>query len=183
MDPPGFLFFFSGFCRSPAWLARWVVLVPPLLFGMAWLGLGWKSANHTIAVFLCVLTFCPLVSLTSSLSCRYGPPTRTDYRIIVENISSRVSWQVGFLVDFVPSVFFCNCYLGVSPVYGAMLCLWLLCVGCCSLTPLLHLLSKAYNVLEVPWLWVRVCALRCVLCGLVGYSLKLRAFKLAYLPT
>ena len=24
---------------------------------------------------------------------RYGPPTRTDYRIIVENISSRVSWQ------------------------------------------------------------------------------------------
>jgi len=24
---------------------------------------------------------------------KYGPPTRTDYRIIVENLSSRVSWQ------------------------------------------------------------------------------------------
>ena len=23
----------------------------------------------------------------------YGPPTRTDYRLIVENLSSRVSWQ------------------------------------------------------------------------------------------
>ena len=27
---------------------------------------------------------------------RYGPPTRTEYRIHVENISSRVSWQVCF---------------------------------------------------------------------------------------
>uniref|UniRef100_A0A1B6DQ13 RRM domain-containing protein n=1 Tax=Clastoptera arizonana TaxID=38151 RepID=A0A1B6DQ13_9HEMI len=25
---------------------------------------------------------------------RYGPPTRTEYRLIVENLSSRVSWQV-----------------------------------------------------------------------------------------
>lgn len=33
-----------------------------------------------------------------SLNPRYGPPTRTDYRIIVENISSRVSWQVGVAV-------------------------------------------------------------------------------------
>lgn len=24
---------------------------------------------------------------------RYGPPTRTDYRLVVENLSSRVSWQ------------------------------------------------------------------------------------------
>ena len=24
---------------------------------------------------------------------KYGPPTRTDYRLIVENLSSRVSWQ------------------------------------------------------------------------------------------
>ncbi|KAK7605497.1 hypothetical protein V9T40_007355 [Parthenolecanium corni] len=24
---------------------------------------------------------------------RYGPPTRTDYRLIVENLSSRISWQ------------------------------------------------------------------------------------------
>lgn len=26
---------------------------------------------------------------------RYGPPTRTPYRVIVENLSSRISWQVG----------------------------------------------------------------------------------------
>lgn len=26
--------------------------------------------------------------------CRYGPPTRTEYRLTVENLSSRVSWQV-----------------------------------------------------------------------------------------
>ena len=25
---------------------------------------------------------------------RYGPPTRTENRVIVENLSSRVSWQV-----------------------------------------------------------------------------------------
>lgn len=25
---------------------------------------------------------------------RYGPPTRTEYRLTVENLSSRVSWQV-----------------------------------------------------------------------------------------
>lgn len=28
------------------------------------------------------------------LGCRYGPPTRTEYRLTVENLSSRVSWQV-----------------------------------------------------------------------------------------
>ena len=27
-------------------------------------------------------------------SFRYGPPTRTENRVIVENLSSRVSWQV-----------------------------------------------------------------------------------------
>ncbi|CAG7833717.1 unnamed protein product [Allacma fusca] len=26
---------------------------------------------------------------------KYGPPTRTEYRLIVENLSSRVSWQPG----------------------------------------------------------------------------------------
>ena len=29
---------------------------------------------------------------------KYGPPTRTDFRVIVENLSSRVSWQVMFLI-------------------------------------------------------------------------------------
>jgi hypothetical protein len=36
-----------------------------------------------------------------SVSSRYGPPVRTQYRRIVENLSSRVSWQVilfGFLL-------------------------------------------------------------------------------------
>ncbi|KAF4533386.1 hypothetical protein B566_EDAN002788 [Ephemera danica] len=29
---------------------------------------------------------------------RYGPPTRTEFRLIVENLSSRVSWQVNIPV-------------------------------------------------------------------------------------
>jgi len=28
---------------------------------------------------------------------KYGPPTRTDYRVLVENLSTRVSWQVSHL--------------------------------------------------------------------------------------
>lgn len=32
----------------------------------------------------------------SKNSSRYGPPLRTEFRIIVENLSSRVSWQVRF---------------------------------------------------------------------------------------
>ncbi|XP_055637167.1 serine-arginine protein 55 isoform X4 [Toxorhynchites rutilus septentrionalis] len=30
-------------------------------------------------------------------SSRYGPPLRTEYRLIVENLSSRVSWQATLL--------------------------------------------------------------------------------------
>ncbi len=30
---------------------------------------------------------------------KYGPPTRTDYRVIVENLSSRVSWQVMMMMS------------------------------------------------------------------------------------
>lgn len=33
-------------------------------------------------------------SKNSRSSSRYGPPLRTEYRLIVENLSSRVSWQV-----------------------------------------------------------------------------------------
>lgn len=36
----------------------------------------------------------PLRSTQSSRSSRYGPPQRTAYRLVVENLSSRVSWQV-----------------------------------------------------------------------------------------
>ena len=28
---------------------------------------------------------------------KYGPPTRTDYRVTVENLSTRVSWQVSLI--------------------------------------------------------------------------------------
>ncbi|CAH2210989.1 jg14920 [Pararge aegeria aegeria] len=30
----------------------------------------------------------------------YGPPTRTEYRLVVENLSSRISWQVRALADW-----------------------------------------------------------------------------------
>ncbi|XP_050674340.1 serine-arginine protein 55 isoform X6 [Leptidea sinapis] len=37
-------------------------------------------------------------SSRSDYNYRYGPPTRTEYRLIVENLSSRISWQkVAFL--------------------------------------------------------------------------------------
>ena len=32
---------------------------------------------------------------------KYGPPTRTDFRVIVENLSSRVSWQVIFQISVI----------------------------------------------------------------------------------
>ena len=36
------------------------------------------------------------IHLVLNIKCfRYGPPTRTDYRVLVENLSTRVSWQVG----------------------------------------------------------------------------------------
>ncbi|KAK6636984.1 hypothetical protein RUM43_010651 [Polyplax serrata] len=34
------------------------------------------------------------VNESISISHEYGPPTRTEYRLIVENLSSRVSWQL-----------------------------------------------------------------------------------------
>lgn len=35
-----------------------------------------------------------LFFFSSDYSYRYGPPTRTEYRLVVENLSSRISWQV-----------------------------------------------------------------------------------------
>lgn len=32
---------------------------------------------------------------------RYGPPIRTEYRIVIENLSSRISWQVNYTSDSV----------------------------------------------------------------------------------
>ena len=34
--------------------------------------------------------------ISSCWGSRYGPPVRTNYRVIVENMSSRTSWQVIF---------------------------------------------------------------------------------------
>ena len=31
---------------------------------------------------------------------KYGPPTRTKYRLIVENLSTKMSWQVGHGYQF-----------------------------------------------------------------------------------
>lgn len=33
-----------------------------------------------------------------SIFFRYGPPTRTDYRVTIENLSSRTSWQVSAVI-------------------------------------------------------------------------------------
>lgn len=40
-------------------------------------------------------------SHNSRSSSRYGPPLRTEYRLVVENLSSRVSWQVCIFVNFI----------------------------------------------------------------------------------
>lgn len=40
----------------------------------------------------------------SRSSSRYGPPLRTEYRLIVENLSSRVSWQVSHQIFLVPNL-------------------------------------------------------------------------------
>lgn len=67
----------------------------------------WKIITFLASCWLCHLQLC-LVFLYSSRVCiytiycvcfphwgsRYGPPVRTQYRVIVENMSSRTSWQV-----------------------------------------------------------------------------------------
>jgi len=92
---------------------------------MAWARVE-KRQSHNRHFPVCAY-FCPLVSLTSSLSFRYGPPTRTDYRIIVENISSRVSWQVGFLVDFVPCFLLQLLFSSFPNLWGYVVSLIVMC--------------------------------------------------------
>ena len=44
---------------------------------------------------------------------KYGPPTRTNYKVIVENLSTRVSWQVRII--FVKSLgyyYIIDCHYG-----------------------------------------------------------------------
>jgi len=38
--------------------------------------------------------FAVIVEAVAGHCYRYGPPVRTPYRVVVENLSSRVSWQV-----------------------------------------------------------------------------------------
>ena len=63
-----------------------------------------EETDRTISRYSCVFfTKTILISL-----CRYGPPVRTDYRVLVENLSSRVSWQV-CVWGIVPCVSMCVC--------------------------------------------------------------------------
>lgn len=48
------------------------------------------TSVHTAAILPFFLSFCRRAGWVD----KYGPPTRTKYRVIVENLSSRVSWQV-----------------------------------------------------------------------------------------
>lgn len=47
---------------------------------------------------------------------RYGPPRNTEYRVIVENLSSRVSWQV--------------CYFTLFSVFCLRFLWWRYCSSC-----------------------------------------------------
>ena len=40
---------------------------------------------------------------------RYGPPVRTPYRVVVDNLSSRVSWQVIIVLLYAASSLFVYC--------------------------------------------------------------------------
>ena len=145
-------FSFSGFLQIPS-LACQVGSPgsPPLLFDMAGLGLGWKSANPHIGYFAVSIVSKAVLPLVSShffdILCRYGPPTRTDYRIVVENISSRVSWQVSFFVVCVFHMIFSLLILS-RKCFRLFICVF--DFVCQPLTHLLHLLSKACYVLEGP---------------------------------
>lgn len=67
------------------------------------------KSNAVQKIKLPIIVFLTIYSVLFILLCyyiRYGPPTRTEYRLIVENLSSRVSWQVknqddGILFSFV----------------------------------------------------------------------------------
>ena len=109
--------------------------------------------------------------------CRYGPPTRTDYRIVVENISSRVSWQVSFFVVCVFHIIFSLLILS-RKCFRLFICVF--DFVCQSLTHLLHLLSKACYVLE-GLDYGCACVLSDVFCVTWGLFM---AFTLTpYLPT
>ena len=64
-----------------------------VLLGVNQFGLESKwMSGYRVALLMCISTLLCVLLLPP---CRYGPPTRTEHRLIVENISSRISWQVG----------------------------------------------------------------------------------------
>ena len=42
---------------------------------------------------------------------KYGPPTRTKYRMVVENLSTKMSWQVGNPSEFNMETYFRRSFL------------------------------------------------------------------------
>lgn len=51
------------------------------------------NSNYTVQGDKSLQYFSPNLH-SYDLNSRYGPPTRTEYRLTVENLSSRISWQV-----------------------------------------------------------------------------------------
>lgn len=54
--------------------------------------------TQVMTIFFCIGQTCfSLFKIICFFVFRYGPPVRTEHRLIVENLSSRISWQVRFL--------------------------------------------------------------------------------------
>ena len=64
-----------------------------------------------LLLLLLLLPLSSSICLFFIFKSRYGPPRNTEYRVIVENLSSRVSWQV--CLSF---FLFCFCFPFVSPI-------------------------------------------------------------------
>ena len=86
-----------------------------------------------------------LVCSSSLSDYRYGPPTRTDYRIIVENISSRVSWQASLPIHLICSSFWGEKKLSfiycVIQLLQSISCVCVCVCVCCLYVTFLHVAS------------------------------------------
>ena len=70
-----------------------------LLLDMRWRWWWWCILCGHARIAVTFLHPSPPPSSAPAWLAKYGPPTRTEYRITVENISSRVSWQVSRLAS------------------------------------------------------------------------------------
>ena len=59
-----------------------------------------KSRFHCMTISIEEFVFIQFVCFPHWGS-RYGPPVRTQYRVIVDNMSSRTSWQVIEMLQFI----------------------------------------------------------------------------------